>query len=56
MLEQTLGGGSRHNVLDPSASVELIVCDSGSRDGSVGISRAYGAEVIEIRVGAVLAR
>jgi glycosyltransferase involved in cell wall biosynthesis len=28
--------------------VELIVCDSGSRDGSVGIARNYGAEVIAI--------
>ena len=26
------------------------MCDSGSRDGSVGLSRAYGAEVVEIPV------
>ena len=30
------------------ASVELLVCDSGSRDGSVAIARRHGAEVIEI--------
>jgi glycosyltransferase involved in cell wall biosynthesis len=28
--------------------VELLVCDSGSRDGSVDLARRYGAEVIEI--------
>jgi glycosyltransferase involved in cell wall biosynthesis len=27
---------------------ELLVCDSGSRDGSVALARHYGAEVIEI--------
>jgi glycosyltransferase involved in cell wall biosynthesis len=29
-------------------AVELLVCDSGSRDGSVAVARRYGAEVIEI--------
>lgn len=29
-------------------AVELLVCDSGSRDESVAIARRYGAEVIEI--------
>ena len=29
-------------------NVELLVCDSGSRDGSRGVAREYGAEVIEI--------
>jgi len=48
-LEQTLAA-VRGQVLDPPASVELIVCDSGSRDGSVRLSRAYGAEVVEIPV------
>lgn len=48
-LEQTLAA-IRGQVLDPPASMELIVCDSGSRDGSVGLSRAYGAEVVEIPV------
>ena len=49
VLEQTLAG-VRAQRLDPSASIELIVCDSASRDGSVSIARAYGAEVIEIPV------
>jgi glycosyltransferase involved in cell wall biosynthesis len=48
-LEQTLAA-VRAQVLDPPASVELIVCDSGSRDGSVELSRAYGAEVLEVPV------
>jgi rhamnosyltransferase len=30
------------------AALELLVCDSGSRDGSVALARGYGAEVIEI--------
>ena len=49
VLEQTLAG-VRAQRLDPSASIELIVCDSASHDGSVSIARAYGAEVIEIPV------
>jgi glycosyltransferase involved in cell wall biosynthesis len=47
VLEQTLAA-VRAQALDPSTSLELIVCDSGSRDGSVSVARAYGAEVIEI--------
>jgi glycosyltransferase involved in cell wall biosynthesis len=46
-LEQTLAA-VRTQRLDPTASLELIVCDSGSHDGSVGVARAYDAEVIEI--------
>lgn len=49
VLEETLVG-VRAQRLDPSASIELIVCDSASHDGSVSIARAYGAEVIEIPV------
>jgi glycosyltransferase involved in cell wall biosynthesis len=49
VLEQTLAA-VRAQVLDPVASIELIVCDSGSRDASVGISREYGAEVVQIPV------
>jgi rhamnosyltransferase len=48
-LEQTLAA-VRAQRLDPSVSLELIVCDSASRDGSVAVARAYGAEVIEIPV------
>ena len=29
-------------------SLELVVCDSGSQDGSVAVARGFGAEVIEI--------
>jgi rhamnosyltransferase len=47
VLEETLAG-VRAQQLDPPASVELIVCDSGSSDGSVSVARSYGAEVIEI--------
>jgi glycosyltransferase involved in cell wall biosynthesis len=45
VLERTLSA-VRAQMLD--GEVELIVCDSGSRDGSVALARAYGAEVIEI--------
>ena len=31
-----------------SRSLELVVCDSGSADGTIALARAYGAEVIEI--------
>ncbi len=34
--------------LGPALSLELIVCDSGSQDGSVGVARGFGAEVVEI--------
>jgi rhamnosyltransferase len=49
VLEQTLAG-VRAQRLDPSASLELVVCDSASHDASVSIAREYGAEVIEIPV------
>jgi rhamnosyltransferase len=49
VLERTLAA-VRAQLLDPSVSLELVVCDSASDDDSVGISRAYGAEVIEIPV------
>jgi glycosyltransferase involved in cell wall biosynthesis len=31
--------------------IELVVCDSGSRDGSVALARSHGAEVVEISRG-----
>jgi rhamnosyltransferase len=46
-LEATLASVTSQ-VLEPSTSIQLIVCDSGSRDGSVAMARAYGADVIEI--------
>ena len=49
VLERTLAG-VRAQHLDPSASIELIVCDSASNDRSVSIARAFGAEVIQIPV------
>jgi GT2 family glycosyltransferase len=30
---------------------ELLVCDSGSRDGSLAVARAHGARVLEIEAG-----
>ena len=47
MLEQTLAA-VRAQKLSPPRPVELLVCDSGSRDGTIAIARSYGAEVIEI--------
>ena len=35
---------------------ELLVCDSGSRDGSVSVARAHGARVLEIAAGALQPR
>lgn len=49
VLEQTLAGVRAQDLGHP-VSIELIVCDSASRDGSVSVARAYGAEVIEIPV------
>jgi len=49
VLERTLAS-VRAQRLDPPASIELLVCDSGSQDRSVSLARAYGAEVIEIPV------
>lgn len=45
VLEQTLVAVRAQRVERP---LELLVCDSGSRDGSVALARAHGAEVIEI--------
>ena len=47
VLEQTLAA-VRAQKLSPPRPVELLVCDSGSRDGTIAIARSYGAEVIEI--------
>lgn len=47
LLERTLAA-VRAQRLEPPDQVELLVCDSGSRDGSVTIARRHGAEVIEI--------
>jgi rhamnosyltransferase len=49
VLETTLAA-VRAQLLDPSVSIELVVCDSASDDDSVSIARAYGAQVIEIPV------
>jgi rhamnosyltransferase len=45
LLEATLAAVRGQRLGPP---VELLVCDSGSRDGSVALARSYGAEVIEI--------
>ena len=44
VLERTLSAVHAQR-LDPSASLELVVCDSGSRDDSVAIARRHGAEI-----------
>jgi rhamnosyltransferase len=46
-LEATLAA-IRDQQLPEASSIEMIVCDSGSSDGSVALARAYGAEVIQI--------
>lgn len=51
VLEQTLSA-VRAQRLGSGAELELLVCDSGSRDGSVKLARRYGAEVIQIAPGA----
>jgi rhamnosyltransferase len=38
----------RSQLLADGGSLEILVCDSGSTDGSVAVARANGAEVIEI--------
>ena len=45
VLEATLAAVRSQRV---EGAVELLVCDSGSRDGSTELARSYGAEVIEI--------
>ncbi len=46
-LERTLSA-VRAQTLDDGVEVELIVCDSGSSDGSVAIARRFGVELLEI--------
>jgi len=43
LLERTLAALAAQTVAH-----ELVVCDSGSRDGSLALARAHGARVIEI--------
>lgn len=50
MLEEALVA-VRGQLLADGESPELLVCDSGSTDGSVELARASGAEVIEIPPG-----
>ncbi len=45
VLDETLAAVQGQKL---EAQVELVVCDSGSRDGSVAVARGYGAQVIEI--------
>jgi glycosyltransferase involved in cell wall biosynthesis len=40
--------GTLHALARQSVEHELLICDSGSRDGSVGIAHAHGARVLEI--------
>ncbi|MGO9752695.1 MAG: glycosyltransferase family 2 protein [Solirubrobacteraceae bacterium] len=46
-LERTLAA-VRAQQLQEGSELELLVCDSGSRDGSVALARRFGAELIEI--------
>ena len=46
-LERVLAA-VRAQELGGACELELLVCDSGSRDHSVALARSYGAEVIEI--------
>ncbi len=50
VLERTLSA-VRAQRLGSGSELELLVCDSGSRDGSVQLARHYGAEVIQIAPG-----
>jgi len=47
VLDQTLAS-VQAQTLAPGSELELVVCDSGSRDGSAALARSYGAELIEI--------
>ncbi|HWF54045.1 MAG TPA: glycosyltransferase family 2 protein [Solirubrobacteraceae bacterium] len=46
-LERTLDAIAAQRPPD-GTDVELMICDSGSRDGSVALARAHGAEVLRI--------
>ncbi len=50
MLERVLAAVTTQ-ALGPALSLELLVCDSGSQDGSVAAARGFGAEVLEIAPG-----
>jgi GT2 family glycosyltransferase len=41
-------GGTLRALARQSAEHELLICDSGSRDGSVALAREHGARVLEI--------
>ncbi len=43
--------GTLQALAKQSVSHELLVCDSGSRDGSLGLARSHGARVLEISPG-----
>ena len=45
LLDEVLAAARTQQV---DAEVELLVCDSGSRDGSVATAKRHGAEVVEI--------
>lgn len=47
LLEETLRAVCAQR-LAPQVELELVVCDSGSQDGSVKVARRYGADVMEI--------
>jgi rhamnosyltransferase len=48
LLDEVLGAVARQRY---DGGVELLVCDSGSTDGSVQVARAHGAEVMQIARG-----
>jgi len=50
VLERTLASVTGQRLPD-QGTLEVLVCDSGSRDGSVSVARRFGAEVIEIPSG-----
>ena len=49
-------GAARRRAAPQGEDVEVLVIDSGSRDDSVAIARAAGAEVLEIAPGGVRPR
>ncbi len=46
LFERTLSATARQSL--EGTELELLVCDSGSTDGTVALARSYGAAVIEI--------